>query len=272
MDLAEAHGELVSELHYVMEQVLVADSISEMGDEFDSLVEHFEALGLCHLQEFMDVDEFRLCLVHAAQARRYFLRRCRVEGATSLRHLALARNSAFLCGLAAGVLPLARDLAVESISTWNAAWEYEDDFALRALLHVLAAAPSPFPRAQLLAKLTQFEGALDGEHSTRFDVAKAIVDRDAGAFEFAMIDFLEGEESARVDEKDAAGLGEDAILFWPRAHVSIEGLAFLKAGELCSLSIARELVLCPRVARVPWTAAHFPDLFESLGLAADGSP
>lgn len=253
MDLADAHAEILEELHWTLIQVMEAELMAPRGDEFDTLCSHFEALALCHLQEFADVDQFRLNLVRAGQARRHFLRRCRSEGATNVRHLARSRTNAFFAALAAGVLPLAREIVTESTHAWNPQWEYEDDFAHVEFLHVLTANPTPSPRAELAPLLAQFERALEGDASPRLDVDKALFDGDAEAFADAMESFLEAEERVRAEEKETVGLKEEGVLYWPRAQLSIEGLSLLKAGELVSLSIPRELPLCPNLARLPWT-------------------
>lgn len=264
MDLADVHKEVVDEIHFGLAQVIEAGPRAPLGDVFDSISDHFEALALCNLLEFANTHKFRRALVRSGHARRYYLRCCRTENATEVRHLARSRNRAFLAALAGGSMVVVRDIVAESTHPWNPKWEYEDDFAYREFLHTLAKQPSPFPLAELTALVSQFERALEGGLSKRYDVVKAILDRDAGALGSAIEGFLEDEERRIEDERESAAVHEREVLYWPNARVSVEGLALLKAGELASLAVPRELPLCPPLARLPWSGQQFRDLFDQI--------
>lgn len=264
MDLAHIHTELVDELREGMHYVAEAKSIATLADLFDAFALQFEALGLCHLLELADADELRECLVRSASSRRYFLRRSALEGNTDDRHLALGRTRSFLDAVAAGSLPVARDIARLSGDTWHEDWEYEDDFCFMLLLHRLVLEPDPLPMGVLQAILARFERALQGASSARYDIGKALVNRHPRAFAAALEALLADEQASLDAERDSSAVHEGDMLYWPRSQVSIEGLALLNMAELIGLQVPDALPLCPPMARLAWTNQSFVDLFEEI--------
>jgi hypothetical protein len=264
MDLAEVHQELVHEIRYGLEYVAETARIADLGGIFDELIPQLEALGLCHLLEFADEGRFRENMARSGHARRYFLRRSRLEKNQADRHLAVSRTRAFLDALIAGALPLARDIALLSTEEWNPAWEYEDDFCFYQLLHTIAKQPDPFPTPEVHALIERFERSLEGGESAHFEVSKALVARDPKAFAGALVALLEAEEAQIEADRGSAAVLERDILYWPKSRVSIEGLALLKTTELVGMRVPGEFPLCPRAARLAWTNQPFRDLFDEI--------
>jgi hypothetical protein len=223
-----------------------------------------EGLGICHLLEFVDTDNFRENLIRSGHSRRFFLRRSRSEDNSDDRHLALSRTRCFLDAIVAGSLPLARDIAVLSSETWNASWEYEDDFCYYSLLHRIAIQPELFPTPEAEALLARFERSLEGNPSLHFDVCKALLARDLGAFSEALRALLDAEQAKIEKDRNSPAVNERDILFWPKSYVSIEGLALLKIANLLGLRFEDALPLCPLEARLPWSDSPTRDLFAEI--------
>jgi hypothetical protein len=264
VDLADVHEELVDEIRDGLGYLVDAPTVAPLGDVFDTLILQLEGLGLCHLLDLADEGRFRENLVRAGHARRFYLRRSRLEHNDDDRHLALSRTRAVLDALVAGALPVARDVAALSGDAWHPDWEYEDDFCFYLLVHSIVKQPDPFPTPEARAIVARFERSVEGGASPHLDVSRALIARDAVAFRRALVTLLEAEaEQIKADRSSPAVLERD-ILYWPKSRVSIDGLALLKIAELLGLSVPGELPLCPRPARLAWTGAGFHDLFEEI--------
>lgn len=264
MDLAEVQVELVHALADGMSYLAPPLKIAELGGTFDDLARQFEGLALCRLFETADQAAFAESMARSGQSRRFFLRRSRQENNLDDRHLALSRTRCFLDALIAGSLALAREIASLSEETWNPAWEYEDDHCFYLLLHAIVKQPAPFPTPQIHALLGRFDRSLEGGQSVHFDVARALVARDADAFIEALRSLL-AQEAAQIEkERQSAAVRERDILFWPKSRASIEGLALLKVGELLGLATEGEFPLCPELARLPWSDQVYRDFFDEI--------
>ena len=265
MDISAVHVALLPEIRERL--VLVADGtpIAEIGEVLEELASYFEALGLCHLLEAADVDEFTENLVRSAHARRFFLERSKSDENLDDRHLALSRGSTLLDAMASGDLTLAREIASLSIRDWHPAWEYEDDFCFFHFLNQsLVDATQPLGTAHA-ATLITFERALEGGKSPRLDVCKALIARNSLAFKDALIDRLNEIEAELDEEREFTYVLEGDLCYWPRSFVSVEGLALLRLGEAVGLPpIKGELPLCPSLARVPVTSRARRDFFREL--------
>jgi hypothetical protein len=264
MDLAEIHEELVEEVRNGLSYLAEPARMAELGDVFDTLALQLEGLAICHLFDRADEAQFRENMARAGQSRRFFLRRSKQEKNDDDRHLALSRTGAFLDALVAGILPLARDIALLSTEQWKREWEYEDDFCFFLLLHTIVKQPEAFPTPAAQLLLERFERALEGGKSAHLDVAKALAARDRHAFSEALGSLLVAEERKIDEDRDSAAVHERDILFWPKSRVSIEGLALLQIGDLLGMRIDDELPLCPKIARLPWTDQPVRDLFEEI--------
>lgn len=266
MDLDEVHGELVFDLRELAALVATSASAVDLGDTFDELCDKFEALGLCHLLEFGDIDVYRMNLVRSAQARRYLLDRMRIEGTLSDRHLGLSRTRAIFSALAGGSLSVARQVVERSVEIFDPNWEYEDDHCYFLALHrFLQQAPLP---AGLLAR---FEVVLEGAESPRLDILQALSLRDRESFVVGLKKLLEAEDEAIEAARDSAAVHEGDLLHWPNSFVSIEGLGLLQLAEWMGLDVAQsddtlELERLPGLARVPLDEVEFEDLLEQVAL------
>jgi hypothetical protein len=266
VDIADVHAALVPEIHERMWIVREKLPMAEVSRTFEELSVLFEGLGLCHLLESVDLAELAENLCRSGHARRYFLRRSQQEGNLRDRRLALSRTPAFFDAIVAGDVPLARDVASLSITTWEPAWEYEDDFCFFFYLHRVALGFPPGGPDQI-AILDRFERALEGASSARLDACRAIAARDAPALAKALSERLDEIAGELDEERESSAVQEEAdVAFWPRSFVSIEGLALLQMATVLGLPVPGDLPLCPRVARLPVRAAAYPDFFAEIEL------
>jgi hypothetical protein len=264
VDLAAVHEELVKEVRYGIQYVATPVRIAELGDVFDTLILQLEGLGICHLFEYADEGRFRENMARAGMARRYYLRRSVDERSLGDRHLAWSRTRAVLDALVAGAAPLAQDIARLSTAPWNPSSEYEDDRSFYALVHEILLRPDPFPSPAALAIVATHERALEGGKSPHFDVAQALVAKDGAALREALEKLVDAEEDRIEEDRSSPALDEGDILYWPKSRVSIDALAVLKLAEILRIPVAGDFALCPRPARLTWTAATFRDLFEEM--------
>ncbi|MEP0548459.1 MAG: Imm49 family immunity protein [Rhodothermales bacterium] len=262
MDIRDVHTELILEAQFSFAAVTAERPVAERGGALEEVSSHFQGLALCHLLENADVALFRENLVRSGHARRYFLRRSRSEGNDEDRRLALSRTEAFLDAAAAADLPLAREIATLSVSTWNPGWEYEDDFCYYRILQTLVLEPDAAREPSLGALLVRFERALEGAASWRLALCEALVEREGPGFDEALRGFVEAEQEANDARRDA--LESYEFLFWPRSFVSVEALALLQLAALRGIETAEAYPLCPAIARLAPTEHRYRDLFAEI--------
>jgi hypothetical protein len=249
----------VDDIRLNLEFVASGYPMQESASHLAELSALFQGLGICHLLESLDTDQFRENLVRSGFARRYFLRACKLEGNNGTKYLALSRTEALLDVLAAGDLSLAHSLADLSPQSWNRNWEYEEDFSFFVFLsQLLLSAPS----YSLEAILNRFEAALQGGSSKRLKVLRALLARDSRGFELSLFSLLE-EEQDRADLRRST-IVDSNFLFWPRNFVSIEGLALLRAAEYVGLPVGGEFPMCPREATLSVMKNNYRDFFSEL--------
>jgi len=265
MDLAAVHELCLEEIRSHAVFLSRGFRINDCGGNLEELSRLFQGLGICHLLEFLDINEFRQNLVRSGHARRYFLRASRDQRNTASKYLALSRSEAFLDCLVAGDLPLARSIAELSLTEWNSRWEYEDDFAFYRLLHQLV---QQAPRENLQDIVLRLEMALNGAASPRLAVARALISGDVDAFETGLGGLLEEEQDWIGAER--VKVVDSKFLFWPRSFISIEALALLRAAELVGMPVHRDFPLCPPEARLPIESNDYYDFFAELGALLAG--
>jgi hypothetical protein len=259
MDLANVHGLCIDEIRSNLAFLSGGYPMRDAGGHVEELSRLFQALGICHLLESLDVREFQQNLVRSGHARRYCLRTSDREHDTTTKYLALSRTEAFLDVLAAGDMALARSIAELSTQTWDRNREYEDDFCFYFFLQQLTLQSAPDDGEHILRR---FESALKGSSSPRLDVLQALHGKDSDKFESSLSKLLE-EEQTRIDNQRAKVV-DSKFLFWPRSFISIEGLALLQMAGLVGLSIEGEFPRCPQEARRPLAENDYHDLFAEL--------
>ncbi len=261
MDLEDVHIELVFEAKQSLGLVISGEPVGKIAEAFDDLSAYFQGLGICHLLEFADTEQFQENLARSGHARRYFLRKSQEQGNTDDRHLALSRTQAFLDAVVAD-LALARDIARLSIQRWEPNWEYEDDYCYYLFLHTVILDPYALPMAALERLLEQFEEAVEGEYSARLELCKALLTRDEAAFDEALEALMDDLQQAHDEKRELVETYD--FLFWPGTFVSVEGLALLKVASLLGVPTGDTYPLCPGIGRLVPEGRPVLDLFEEI--------
>jgi hypothetical protein len=220
---------------------------------------HYRALGICVLLTDADVDGFFHWLIQSALTRVYYLRRCRHEGLAGTAGARASLLDGFLDAVAAGQVPLAREIVNLSAERWMEGEEYEDDFAWARALGLLALGERDSETGTVL---DQFQRALEGGKAVRLDVGQAMLAKDQEAFDRAFDALIREHQEAndRLADPEENSILADEYPFEPNRQVFVEGLAVLRLAESRGLKTRPEYPRCPRPARVPRYAA-----FQSLG-------
>jgi hypothetical protein len=262
MNLSEILTKARFEIQEGLLFVASGSKMNELGEVFENLSESFQALSICYLLQNDNQARFQENLIRSGHARRFYLRKSHEEGNIHDRHLALGRCSGFLDSVAAGHLLLARNIADLSINQWESNWEYEDDYCFFHFLNTFLKTSPNIAQEVLKEIIINFERSLEGELSTRFDICNALLARNAGDFEEALIELL--DEQHEQNEKDRLLLVESDSLSWPRLFISVEGLALLKIAEVMGIELHQDFILCPEIARLPTTDREYVDIFQQI--------
>lgn len=239
-----------------------AARLSSLLDGFDSnasrdtLLEHGESIVLqLHLLA-------TVTLLADGNAQGFFLNLCRMGEnwrrlcvllrARNLAPPSARRNTALLAVLSAGHFPLAAALAHTS-ATPRQEDDYEDEYLWACVLQELSLPTCSQDVVERL--LADLEKVGVEEYGHRVEVARALLSRDARAFDAAF-------EVARLDyeletEKRARSFGTPVIAFAPHRFLWLEGLALLRLSERAGLARNdTDYRFCPPLARVPMTARY----------------
>jgi Immunity protein 49 len=151
----------------------------------------------------------------------------------------------------------AREIASLSRTTWNADYEYEDDFLyVRFWHHLLLDAPT----SDLEANLARFEEVLGAGADVRLDVCRALHARDEGGFESRLRDLL-NDRKEKVDDLIGRGAITEETGSWVQ-HFALEGVALLKLAERAGLHPGLGFLHCPDIARGESPFVHDPNAWQ----------
>lgn len=226
--------------------------IEQMGDLSEKLSDQFRTLAIITLLGEGNTDLFYHNLLRSGKVRELFLERARSENFSDF-HLAISRNKAFFDVLAAGDFEFARRIVEISPSHWIANGEYEDDFCFIRFCHMILWDQS---KAESILKiLTQFEASLDGNTDSRWDLCKALFDRDQEAFDESFASYLEDYESHLAFEKERGRMEDPHVL--AERRICIEGLGILRIAEALGFKTKETYLFCPSLSRLPM-AVPFP--------------
>lgn len=244
MSLADVREELIDALQDQLSVLAARPPLVAAGDVVEDAWRCFEGLGCANLLLSADLQRFRVNLVYAAGARRWFLTHAAAAGLADDLHLAISRTDAVFDALAAAAPALARDVVGRSPHVWIPDGEYEDDFCYYAFVHGLVRDPSVAAPTPLRALLDRFEQVLAGAPSPRLAVCRALLGRDSAAF-VAAFEALLAVREAEVAEQT---LSDDPAAE-PRRRVFVEGLALLRIADDRGLATATGIARCPDIAR-----------------------
>jgi hypothetical protein len=268
MSPKQIHATLLPEVREAVLLLAAGYPIAQLGQELENFSNYFQGLAITHLLRGVDLDQFRLYLTRSGYARRYFLRRSAQDGNTGDPRLALGRTEAFLDALAAGQTTLAREIAQLSGDTWHADWEYEDDFCYFLFLHRIVGGLDPAEEPRLREILDRFETVLEGGTSLRLDLCRAVLERDAKAFQAGLFALMEQRRQELLNLRERMQQVEPtSCVCWARSFVSIEGFALMRLAELAGLPALdpdTEPPLCPLLGRIEAADTAYEDFFEGI--------
>jgi len=165
------------------------------------------------------------------------------------KDVCLSQCEPYFDALACGDLSAQQTIRTRAPSAWNKDYEYEDDFLY--LRFVLYASESPQPDKIGEDILKRFEAVLDGQSDARFDLCKALHERDADAFNPHLFQWLKKQSADNDGLIEADNIDPDHAV--TTARLSVEGLAWLKLAEQRGLPVHDEYPLIPSLARVSIT-------------------
>jgi hypothetical protein len=256
MSLAHRQEQLVSAIKEGISVIAAKHPIGELGDAYEELEEAFEALACCHLLLHADVTRFRHNLVWSVFARRDYLTRSAAEALDDF-HLARSRSQAVFCALAAGDPALAVAVGDLSPGLPMRDGEYPDDFAYHWLIHLLQKSSDDVSLDAASLALERADGQTE-----RLEVCKALITRDAAAFESSFEELIVVHEGLMAEELP---LHEDRPTFEPRSQLFVEGLALLRLAEQRGIiPAADDYRLCPSLARLRTPSPPPEDIFALL--------
>ena len=248
MKLEEYGESLAYETAFWMLGITNPDYPSEqMGTLSLELSDRFRVLAIITLLVQNDPDSYYHNLIRSVMMRETYLSRLHREKIVGDHHQSSGRYDALLDAVAAGEFDLARRIVDLSPGEWCKGHEYEDDYCYAQILHrFVQIAPQP---QEIQPFLTQFEAYLDEEPNARFEVCKALVNKDQAAFDDAFEKLIIEQEMKIAEDKERGQL-EDPIVIANRL-VFVEGLAILRFAEKQGLQTQQEYRFCPSLARVP---------------------
>jgi hypothetical protein len=206
----------------------------------------FRALSIMALLVQVNKDLFHQNLIRSGETRESYLQKLKQLGIQDDHHQASGRFEPLLDAVAGGDFELARRIAILSPVEWIQGHEYEDDFCYAQILHKLIIEPSQ--NAEISSLLLRFEAYLEGNANARFDICRALADKDQNAFDEAFDNLLYEHETGIAAAK-ARGQMEDPIVISQRL-VFVEGLAILVLAEKRGLQTQSEYLYCPSLARL----------------------
>ncbi|NTX08787.1 Imm49 family immunity protein [Myxococcus sp. CA040A] len=221
-----------------------AEGPAQRARRMHEVSRHERMLGIALLLAEADTDGFFRHLTLSAEAHARLLKETRDSG-QAVRFAGAGNIHPFCDALVAGQDTLARELARLAPEQWIPGEEYEEDFVYGRFLHVLLLEGDQDLARQeaLLDRMAQ----LDPEPEPRQRLCRALFDRDADAFEVALV------EAASAHHRRSNELAATRFSPTPEGqterYVFIEGLALLRLAKAAGLRTEPEHRLMPSLAR-----------------------
>ncbi|NMO18353.1 immunity 49 family protein [Pyxidicoccus fallax] len=211
-------------------------------------------MGIGALLLLCDTESF---LSHLYKSGRAFLHYLRTPGAGAP---VCGKSQPFFDAIAALDWEGARELAFHLSQAGKTDVEYEEDFLFVQFLARHALLEQPAEEARGL--LTRYEAALQGTLDARLGVCRALLEKDAKAFNEALEEFLSEREAhyRRLKKKERIALEQWAT----EAQVSVEGLALLRLAERAGLESRRDHLFIPSLARGRVRPPDEPDSWRTF--------
>lgn len=264
MDLEALLENTVDYTNVLIEAVISQSSLTPYGGTCYEIARYYRAMGIYDYLINFDIEGFFYGLIHSGLTRKHYLSQCQIENAQNEPQRMTSLVGPFFDAIASHQFKLAKDIARLSPDQWIDGAEYEDDFAYAYFFHVLV---DDSNSSKLDDIVKQYEIALQGQASARFDVCRAFLSKDQQEFDESFAALLEFYD-AYMSEVAAEGPSASRVLeydFEANRRIFVEGLAILRLAEKVGLSTEEGYDLCPAPLRT--TEYNFvPDSFPNIGL------
>ena len=248
MNLKDYGENLAYEIAFWMEGLSDPEyPVKELGHLSLELSDKLRSLAIMALLVKGSSDLFHHNLIRSAMARETYLKRVKEAEAFNDHHWCSGRYGALLDAIAAYDDELAMRIVILSPKEWRKGHEYEDDYCYAQILHRSVQEVPPIDEIPSL--LNQFEVWLEGEPSARFELCKALAERNQEAFDEAFEELLEEREAQITADIERGQMEEPEII--AQRQVFVEGLAILRLAEKLGLTTQDEYKYCPSLARIP---------------------
>ncbi|WP_020405094.1 immunity 49 family protein [Hahella ganghwensis] len=208
----------------------------------------YRQLGVGELLISNDPEPFYSRLYKSAQAFVHFLKiGDNAEKATSQAY-------PFFDAVACGAEDVARKIALLCPDTINLRKEYEEDFLYYRIL--MKAFYLAAPDSEIQDLLDEFESYHDQNPDERFELCKALIDKDQESFDEALSACVQALLDSYGEQKKASRLNADEAA--TLSHVSPEVLAWLLLARKQGLTVAAEYQLAPSTAQKLHLAVYPP--------------
>lgn len=218
--------------------------VDELGRVCLDVGAKLRTLAIVALVSKADHDTFSHNLVRSGRARVSYLQRVQGSGQPD-HHDASGRIDAFHDAVAAADFALARQIVALSPRQWREGHEYEDDWCHAQVAHAILAPVADVARMRMLFE--RWEQVLDGQTDARLPALRALVLRDAAAFDVAFEGLLDQHGQAIEAERARARIEEPGMI--AARQIFIEGLALLRMASQLGLQTQTEYRWCPSLAR-----------------------
>lgn len=259
-DLLDIGDDLCTYLNFYILDIEKTNDPELVAAAAATISDHYEALGIVELLVDANTKDFYNHLIRSAQTRRWLFSHIDLEKRLPDKFVKASRVRPFLAAITANQFDLARDIARLSSSIWKPDWEYEDDFLYAHFLHKYMLHNSA---NELKVILSDFEGVLEGQESTKLKLCNLLVNPDGSAAE-TIFEELIAEREVHIENlkiHSAYWDGGDAVIM-PNTLVYIEGLAWLKLLESVGIRLNDEYRFCPSLVRgiiiEPFEVTTFP--------------
>ena len=199
-------------------------------------------IGLMLLE--LDIDSYVAGLFKSGRTYVFLLEKAAENSHIDPYYLCRSRANPLFDAVAIGDQKSLDAIANLCTTFWREELEEEDDFCYMDFF--ISFLQTPDDNELLKNKLIEFERSLDGISSLRFDACVALFSKDENEYWRVIGDFLE-EHFQRIYIDLQNGQLEPTFAH-TEAHISIEGIALIKAGQLAGFYSAEEYPMVPSIA------------------------
>lgn len=203
----------------------------------------FRKLGVCRLLTTGEAEPLLLAQMQSASAYLHRLPVMRNDDKVT------SRAGVFWDAIGGGYWEAAAEIARHSRTTFNPAWEHEDDFLYVwfLMMRYFLDDGSVEAEERQRALLDRWEAVLGGSHASRYSLCEALLHCDAAGFGDALDEVGDAREASLRQQLDRGRLPEEdavwSLPLWP------EGLALLRLADRDGLQTDAHCKGVPQVTR-----------------------